>query len=66
MGEQGQRGGFPIGQSGFPDRDFAWQGGYGVLTFGQQHLKLVQAYIERQKEHYQTNSLFTGMERTDE
>ncbi|MBL8145132.1 MAG: IS200/IS605 family transposase [Anaerolineae bacterium] len=50
----------------FPDLDFAWQRGYGVLTFGEKHLKIAQEYIERQKEHHQNNTLFNGMEHTDE
>lgn len=50
----------------FPDLNFGWQGGYGVLTFGQKHMGFVQGYIERQKEHHQYNTLFASLERADE
>ena len=50
----------------FPESDFAWQGGYGVLTFGQKQLPFVRDYIDRQKEHHQSMSLFPALEHFEE
>lgn len=43
----------------FPERDdiFRWQKGYSVHTFGAKILPFIVAYIERQKEHHQNNTL---------
>jgi putative transposase len=32
--------------------DFAWQTGYGVLTFSEKHLPWVVDYVRQQKEHH--------------
>ncbi|MGH9905004.1 MAG: IS200/IS605 family transposase [Pyrinomonadaceae bacterium] len=38
----------------FPEvEDFSWQRGYAAFTLSQSHVKAVQKYLERQKEHHQ-------------
>jgi REP element-mobilizing transposase RayT len=42
--------------------DFAWQVGYGVLTFGEKHLPWVVGYVDRQKEHHVAQTLHARLE----
>lgn len=42
---------------------FAWQRGYGSLTFGKKHLETVVQYALNQKQHHQQGTIITGMER---
>jgi putative transposase len=41
---------------------FAWQGGYGVVSFGTRDNPWVIAYIERQKEHHAAGSVHERLE----
>lgn len=45
---------------------FAWQKGYGILTFGAKQLPFVKQYIERQKEHHRSQTIETYLERTED
>jgi putative transposase len=42
--------------------DFAWQIGYGVLTFGEKHLPWVVDYVQHQKEHHAAQTLYSRLE----
>ena len=48
------------------DLSFAWQGEYGVLSFGEQALATVRAYVENQREHHAAGTLWPGLERTSD
>jgi putative transposase len=50
----------------FPDLEekFRWQESYGVLTFGTKHLPFIVSYIERQKQHHQSNTTYAYLEKT--
>jgi putative transposase len=52
----------------FANRDgrFAWQVGYGVVSFGTGDLKWVKRYIQRQKEHHANNKVQDRLERITE
>ena len=41
---------------------FAWQTGYGVVSFGTRDLEWVVRYVESQKEHHATNKTFARLE----
>jgi putative transposase len=41
-----------LNQEFSPQERFAWQAGYGVVTFGANHLQWVVNYIKKQKEHH--------------
>ena len=42
----------------FPElRDFAWQEGYGAFTVSKSNLESVIAYIRKQREHHQKQTL---------
>lgn len=45
---------------------FAWQRGYGVLSFGGKQLPWVVEYVKRQKEHHRKGTTLTSMERATE
>jgi len=45
---------------------FAWQRGYGVLSFGGKQLPWVVEYVQKQKEHHQEGTAIADMERTVE
>jgi REP element-mobilizing transposase RayT len=45
---------------------FQWQNSYGVLTFGQQALEFVRAYVLNQKQHHAEGKLYNALERTEE
>lgn len=47
------------------DERFAWQSGYGVLTFGQKVLPFIVAYIDQQKQHHTTNQLQPYLEQIE-
>jgi putative transposase len=44
---------------------FAWQEGYGVLTFGRKALPDVVAYVLSQEVRHHAGDLWPGLERTD-
>jgi putative transposase len=44
---------------------FAWQGEYAVLSFGEQALPTVIAYVTNQKTHHAENTMWPGLERTE-
>ena len=50
----------------FPDLEFAWQSGYGVLTFGQKQMQFVRDYIHNQKEHHRQSTTFDALERSED
>lgn len=37
--------------------NFAWQKGYGVLSFSERHMRSVCAYVNNQKRHHRENNL---------
>ncbi|MBI5670340.1 MAG: IS200/IS605 family transposase [Chloroflexi bacterium] len=41
---------------------FHWQAGYGVMSFGEKNLLMVQDYIASQKEHHSTGSVNSYLE----
>jgi putative transposase len=47
-------------------KDFHWQDGFGVLSFAERDLPRVLHYIDRQKEHHQSNTLNDAMERVED
>ena len=49
----------------FPGRNekFAWQIGYGVVSFGTRDLEWVVRYIRNQKEHHKNNQVHDRLER---
>lgn len=49
-----------------PESPFAWQGGYGVLSFGERTLPDVVAYVRNQREHHAKSTSWPGLERTDD
>ncbi|HEY7033568.1 MAG TPA: IS200/IS605 family transposase [Thermomicrobiales bacterium] len=49
-----------------PEVPFAWQGGYGVLSFSERALPDVVAYVRNQREHHAKATTWPGLERTDE
>lgn len=48
------------------DEFFAWQRGYGVLSFSKPALPSVVKYVLNQKEHHRQGTLNEEMEKTDE
>ena len=42
---------------------FAWQSGYGAVSFGKKDLPFVVDYIQRQKEHHRRGQIFDRLER---
>jgi putative transposase len=50
----------------FPAREerFAWQIGYGVVSFGTRELEWVIRYVQNQKEHHAKNTTHDRLERT--
>jgi putative transposase len=50
-------------QSDTIDRWPGWQAEYGVLTFGQQSLDRIVAYVANQKSHHESNTLWNALER---
>jgi putative transposase len=49
-----------------PEVPFAWQGEYGVLSFGERALSDVVAYARNQCEHHANGELWPGLERIDD
>lgn len=47
------------------ERRFAWQSGYGVLTFGVKALDYVVNYVNNQKEHHAQDRLESYLERIE-
>lgn len=47
----------------FGEKVLYWQRGYGVVSFGKKHLKWVQEYIARQKEHHASKTFHDRLER---
>jgi REP element-mobilizing transposase RayT len=48
------------------NQPFAWQEGYGALTFSKRDLKTIVAYVDGQKQHHASRRLSDAMERIDE
>jgi len=46
----------------FPNNDFYWQNGYGVLSLGGKAISFVKKYIDNQKEHHKKDSIISTME----
>ena len=44
---------------------FAWQAEFGFLSFGEQSLATVVAYVENQRDHHTNGTLYPGLERLD-
>ncbi len=42
-----------------PVKSFAWQDGYGVLSFGERSLPQVVSYVRNQKEHHRQGTTIT-------
>jgi putative transposase len=55
-----------INQSLHGEERFAWQVGYGVVSFGTRDLDWVVGYIQKQKEHHAANKVFDRLERITE
>ncbi len=49
--------------AGFP---LTWARGYGVLTVGERHRPVAEAYVTQQKTHHQQQTLIHWLERTGE
>ncbi len=47
-----------------PGQFFKWQGAYGAFTLRKSEVPVVQAYIERQKEHHAVDDLWEEWEWT--
>ena len=47
-----------------PGEFFKWQGAYGAFTLRKEDVPVVQAYIERQKEHHAMADLWPDWEQT--
>jgi REP element-mobilizing transposase RayT len=45
-----------------PHCEFKWQGGYGALSESRTHVRRIQNYIFRQKEHHTSNKLWLTLE----
>lgn len=52
----------------FPNLEtrFAWQEGYGALTFGRMNIDFVVHYVQNQKEHHRQATFLDELERTDD
>jgi len=48
------------------EQPFAWQGEYGVLSFGERALPNVVAYVQNQREHHVKGETWPGLERIDD
>ena len=53
---------FVMNKSLTEDDRFEWQGGHGVLTFGEKVLPKLLAYIANQKAHHQNNEIWDYLE----
>jgi hypothetical protein len=47
-----------------PGEFFKWQGAYGAFTLRKEDVPIVQAYIENQKQHHATGSVWEEWEHT--
>jgi REP element-mobilizing transposase RayT len=45
---------------------FKWQGGYGAFSVSRWDVEKIKKYIQRQKEHHQTNELWQELEQAVE
>jgi REP element-mobilizing transposase RayT len=45
---------------------FAWQRGYGYLSMGERQCEWAVAYVENQKQHHQTGTTNSWLEKTDD
>ena len=43
--------------------EFQWQEGYGVLSFGDRHMKTILRYVKNQKKHHQKQRTIEVMEK---
>jgi putative transposase len=49
-----------------PTYTFAWQGEYGVVSFGERHLGWVVQYTLQQREHHEAGTTIARLERVSE
>ncbi|HEX7344496.1 MAG TPA: IS200/IS605 family transposase [bacterium] len=49
----------------FNSAEFAWQGGYGVVSFRASDSVVISQYIARQKQHHATGKLSDELEKTE-
>ena len=54
-----------VNQLRLSDGCFAWQAGYGVVSFGTRDLPWIMRYIETQAEHHATGGTQARLERID-
>ena len=47
-------------------KDFAWQNGFGVLSFAEKDLSHIAKYIDKQKEHHNTDKTNATMETSED
>lgn len=47
-------------------KSFAWQDGYGVLSFGERSLSQIVSYVRNQKEHHRHSTIIALYEQTAE
>jgi putative transposase len=45
---------------------FAWQEGYGVVSFREKELKMILEYIENQPAHHASGRIYPSLESTSE
>ncbi len=48
-----------------PEAHFAWQTGYGVVSFGEKNLDMVIQYVKRQREHHSGTTVIPFLERDE-
>lgn len=51
---------------GVAEKAFAWQQGYGLLTFGGKQLEATVAYVEGQKAHHAQGTATPALEKSDD
>jgi putative transposase len=56
---------FAVNESGPTQERFAWQIGYGVVSFGTRNLEWVVDYVNKQKQHHAAGTTVDRLERTE-
>jgi putative transposase len=56
---------FAVNESGPTQERFAWQTGYGVVSFGTRNLEWVVDYVNKQKQHHAAGTTVDRLERTE-
>lgn len=57
---------YDLSHAGGLGGSFAWQRGYGALTVGERHRSIAEAYVNRQKEHHQAQTINAWLEHDSE